>query len=540
MICAWLDWRNGLIASLPQDILLGIVLVPLFVWAWRTPYSLMPARISMLFLCLSFIPSIPQEFMEMPVFLIWMPVVSLLSFYFFGFREGMIWAIAFLALVVGECVWIQLHGEPSPYSGMLIVAVIIYLFLSMVAAAFQYMMETYERRMLQDFEARQAVHARMAEMQRLEISGVLAAGVAHDFNNLLVGVMGNAELALLDDAEHKPVAPFLEDILLSSRRGAELVRQLLAFSGQGGWRKQQVDLNGLIGEVRSLVGASVCRRADVKFTLAAGLPAVEVDPTQLQQVVINLLVNGADAIPSGRSGRIEVQTSHADYPWSFFAHFPIQHIEAGGHFVVVEVRDNGTGIPDGLMNRIFEPFFSSKEHGSGLGLAAVAGVMRTAGGAVEVISQQGEGTCFRLYFPALMQATRIETGIGGGDTGSMRGLILLVDDEPVVRQVARRMLERAGLSVLEAVDGQQALQMLAQQEQRISLVLLDFSMPGMNGYQVFRLIRRDYPALPVVVSSGYGEIDEIMQLRQQGALFAQKPYGASDLLAVVATGLKTG
>lgn len=139
----------------------------------------------MLVLCLSFIPSIPHELLTMPIFLMWLPVISLLSFYFFGFREGTVWAVAFLLMVMGECVLLQLYGEKTPYTEMLVIAMIIYLFLSMVAAAFQYMIETYERRMLQYFEARQAVYARMAEIQRLEISGVLAAGVAHDFNKAL-------------------------------------------------------------------------------------------------------------------------------------------------------------------------------------------------------------------------------------------------------------------------------------------------------------------------------------------------------------------
>lgn len=350
--------------------------------------------------------------------------------------------------------------------------------------------------------------------------------------------MGNAELALLDDAEHKPVAPFLDAILLSSRRGAELVRQLLAFSGQGGWRKQQLDINALVEEVRSLVGASVSRRAALEMRLAADLPAVEVDPTQLQQVVINLLVNAADAICSKRSGRIEVVTSHGDYPLSFFMNFPIQHVESDGHFVVIDVRDNGTGIADGVIEKIFEPFYTTKDHGSGLGLAAVAGVLRTAGGAVRVDSEPGQGSCFQLYFPSVAAISPEMPGQMYPGSMSISGTVLLVDDESMVRRVARHMLERAGLVVLEADSGPEALKILHRQGVHISLVLLDFVMPGMNGYEVFHCIRRDFPELPVVVSSGYGEVEEIIQMRELGALFAQKPYSSADLLATVAARLR--
>ncbi|MDQ6992037.1 MAG: response regulator [Mariprofundus sp.] len=534
LICAWLDWHSGLMTSLPQDFLMIVALVPLFFWARASTDATAPARIGLLLFMLSFIPSIPQELVVMPSFLLWLPVGSLLCFYFFGCREGFLWSCFFLILVVGECLWLLASGVQTPFIDMLANAVVIYLFMMLVATAFQYLIEHYERKITEYAQKQTLMYDKMAVMQRQESAGVLAAGVAHDFNNLLVGVMGNAELALLDEAKNKPVTTYLDGILLSSKRGAELVRQLLAFSGKGGWRRQAVEVNSLVEEVQRMLGAAVADKAKLQLNLAEVMPLIEVDPTQLQQLLVNLLVNASDAIDPQVAGEIQISTRVASYQSSFFDHCPIHNVDKDGQFVVLEVSDNGCGMTRAVQSEVFEPFYSTKEQGSGLGLAAVAGVMRSAGGAVSVSTVIGQGSCFQLFFPVAPLAVVNGTVQVASENFQLSGMVLVVDDEPMVREVAGQILEKAGLSVLVAAGGQQALTILEQHAEQITLLLLDYSMLGMNGYEVFVRVREKYPGIPVIISSGYSEELEIEKMTSQGAIFVQKPYRYGDLLAVLA------
>jgi len=272
------------------------------------------------------------------------------------------------------------------------------------------------------------------------------------------------------------------------------------------------------------------------FDLEEQLPAIEVDPTQLQQVLVNLLVNAIDAVESVESGEICVSSRHIGWKHVVLSDYVINHIEGRGPFVQLEVRDNGCGICGVHLERIFEPFYTTKSHGSGLGLAAVAGVMRAASGAVHLSSTVAGGTCFQLLFSAAVAAPASEAVVEEeGASGMLHagGVILLVDDEATVRSVARRMLEKSGLQVIEAANGVDALALLEQHGETVSLVLLDFTMPGMNGYELFLLIRRRLPELPVVVSSGYGEVEEIVRMQQQGVAFVQKPFRYELLMAVI-------
>ncbi len=214
----------------------------------------------MLVFTLSFIPSVPNELIQMPVFLLWLPAVSLLSFYFFGFREGLVWAAGFLTLILAESVWV-ISGVPHlQFESMLVMAIIIYLFLSATAAAFQYLLESYEQKLLLESEERHLVNERMAEMQKLETIGVLAGGIAHDFNNLLVGVLGNAELAMLDAPRDGKEQYHLAQIVKSAQRGADLVRQMLTYSGQGQVSMGQQNFNDLLLDVSELLATVVGKR----------------------------------------------------------------------------------------------------------------------------------------------------------------------------------------------------------------------------------------------------------------------------------------
>ncbi len=397
-INAVLDWHSGLTASIPQDLMLGAVLIPLFIWAWRQDDPTTPARIGMLLFCISFIPSIPDELRRMPIFLLWLPVIPMLAFYFFGFREGVIWAIGFAMLVSLEVLWLLSHGA-APYSTpMLIPAGIIYLFICGAVAAFQYLIEAYEKQRIHDAMIREQVHRQMTEIQQLETIGVLAGGIAHDFNNLLVGVMGNAELAMLDTPKQSLIHPYLEQIFKSARRGADLVSQLLAYSGQGNIAIARINLNRLADEVSNLLATLITQRATLHSNLTPDLPDIEGDHNQISQVIMNLLTNAAEAIPQ-KQGEIHLSSGVQELKQSDLRGMFAGKETAPGQFAFLRVEDNGSGMDEAIQNRIFDPFFTTKEAGTGLGLAALQGIVRIHHGALHLHSEPGRGSTFTVYFP---------------------------------------------------------------------------------------------------------------------------------------------
>ncbi|MBI3792756.1 MAG: PAS domain-containing protein, partial [Gemmatimonadetes bacterium] len=302
-------------------------------------------------------------------------------------------------------------------------------------------------------EERQELERSMAQAQKLESLGVLAGGIAHDFNNLLVGILGNAELALGEIAEGSEASELVQQIEHAATRAADLTRQMLAYAGRARFVVEPLDVNRMIADVSDLVSAAISKKATLQFDFADGLPLVEADPTQVRQVLMNLLVNASDALGE-RPGTITVKTRPVHASRSLLRTFVLGGDLPEGEYIRLVVRDTGVGMDRATMARVFEPFFSTKFAGRGLGLAAVLGIMRAHKGAIGLDSKRGEGTTFTLLFPASGKA-RTEAYIMPRRTPPSAlavggGTILVVDDDETVREVAHQILKRAGFRVLRA------------------------------------------------------------------------------------------
>jgi PAS domain S-box-containing protein len=368
--------------------------------------------------------------------------------------------------------------------------------------------------------------------QKLESIGILAGGVAHDFNNLLVGIIGGLSYTLEVLPENHDLRPILENAFRSGERAADLIRQMLAYSGKGKLQIENVDLAQNLRATWELIQASLARSVDLKVVIPPDLPPIFTDPAQLQQILMNLILNASESIPAERQGVIVVRAgvervSSQRATWSGDL--------APGDYIVLEVHDNGKGIEPALLNKIFDPFFTTKFTGRGLGLAAVLGIIRTNKGSVDVTSTPGTGTTFRVLLPAGTPLAESRGGALRGPRAAVRkGRILLVDDEAIVRETGKAVLEHLGHSVDVAASGRQALDLLSAGRQ-FSLVLLDLSMPGMDGKQTLHALRRTHPNLPVVICSGYADSD-VRNRFEPGAVngFLQKPFHFQSLSGKVA------
>ncbi len=363
--------------------------------------------------------------------------------------------------------------------------------------------------------------ARMERTQRLESLGVLAGGVAHDFNNILMGVLGNAELALLDLEEGSGEAEAVRAIRASAQRAAEICQQMLVFSGRASASRRRIELGSLIEEFAPLLESGLAKSALLIFEIEQQLPAVMGDSTYVRQLLIHLVRNASDALEDP-GGQILVKSSACELDEASLAR--LDHAEglASGAYVCLEVRDDGEGIREDVRPRIFEPFFTTRFAGRGLGLPAVLGIVRALRAGLEVASQPGEGTTVRVYFP---RANEERSTQGDIDDTLAQATVLLVDDEPAVRSVGRRMLERCGVgNPLIASSGGAALELLDGGEE-VDLVVLDLQMPGMSGEEVWWALRERSKSLPVLLSSGFGEGELPAELAADPcAAFLQKPY----------------
>ena len=318
------------------------------------------------------------------------------------------------------------------------------------------------------------------EGQKFETIGTLAAGVAHDFNNLLTSIMGNTSLVLGTLPGDSPFRDQLEDVLKSSQRAADLTRQLLAYSGKGRHFLQKLDLSAVVERTRSLIEATVGKKVSLEVRLARSLPRIDADANQLQQVILNLVSNAAEAIGE-ESGVIRIRTG----------------VDAN-HMVYLEVRDTGCGMDTETRSRIFDPFFTTKFTGRGLGLAAVSGIARGHRATLQVTSSPGQGSTFRISFPAGEEIVA-EPPARANDDLSGTGTILVVDDEDVIQRIARVTLEMRGYRVLLAGDGMEAIRAI-RENPGIALVLLDLTMPVMGGAEAVDEILAINPAIQVLVS----------------------------------------
>ncbi len=381
-------------------------------------------------------------------------------------------------------------------------------------------------------EERRKIEAQMQHAQKLESLGVLAGGIAHDFNNLLVSILGNAGLALMQLAAEAPACETVRAIETAAVRSAELTKQLLAYSGRGKFLIQPLDLSQVVGEMGHLLGVTIPKKVAFRTRLMPSLPAIEADAAQIQQVVMNLITNAAEAI-GDRAGDIVVSTGTVDADRAYLSDAFLDDHLPPGRYVYLEVTDSGCGMDKETQAKIFDPFFTTKFTGRGLGLAAVLGIVRGHRGTVRVCSEPGHGTAFKVLLPASERPVPKTLGKRAPSrTGS--GTVLIVDDEPGVREVATRMLEFAGFTVLTAKDGASGIETFRSHAGRISAVLLDMTMPDSSGEDVFREIRQIRPDAKVIVSTGYNEQETMNLFRGKGlAGYIQKPYEPSKLIDTV-------
>jgi len=354
--------------------------------------------------------------------------------------------------------------------------------------------------------------------QRLESIGLLAAGIAHDFNNLLTGIIGNAQLLQQVMSVHED-REMAESIVQAGERAAELTRQLLAYSGKAIIQMQSIDLSSFIRESEGLIRASIPKGLKLELRLDPA-PPVTADPNQIRQALFNLTLNSVEAIESDCQGSVTIETGAEHIDGGQFDVMSDQ--PASGHFGWFEVRDTGCGMDQATVSNIFEPFFTTRFLGRGLGLAAVAGIVRSHRGFLRVTSSPGNGSAFRLFFPAAAE-------IAGADSS-----VLVVDDEAIVRQIVRVSLERSGRRVLVAESGEAAVEILQRPDSRVGIVVLDWKMPLMDGSETLARLRDIRPDLKVIISSGFAQTEAEDHFRAAGITgYLQKPYKMSELITVV-------
>jgi two-component system cell cycle sensor histidine kinase/response regulator CckA len=377
---------------------------------------------------------------------------------------------------------------------------------------------------------RQGLEARMQQTQKLESLGVLAGGIAHDFNNILMAILGHADLA---DNRLSPVSPARENLLeieRAARRAADLCRQMLAYSGKGRFVIRHLDINEVITEMEDMLQVSITKKSTLRLRLTKDIPSVEADLAQLRQVIMNLVINASEAIGE-HGGVITVCTGLMQCDRSYLAATFVDEQLPEGQYVFLEVSDDGAGMDELTRGRIFEPFFTTKFTGRGLGLSAVLGIVRGHKGAIKVYSEPGKGTTIKVLFPASSAPAQPLQGQAPTERqwrGS--GTVLMADDEETVRKVGGQMLAHLGFKAILAGDGQQALSAFLVHKESIVCVIVDLTMPALDGEETFREIHRIDPRIPVILSSGYNEQEAVQRFVGKGlAGFLQKPYQLSQL-----------
>jgi len=390
-----------------------------------------------------------------------------------------------------------------------------------------------------DIDERRRLEEQLRHTAKLESLGILAGGIAHDFNNLLSGVLGNASQALEVFAPRNPAdRALLEGIVAAAERAAHLTRQMLAYSGKGAFEVRAIDLSELVRGISALVQSSVPGNVHLRLELRDRLPPIEADPGQIQQVVMNLIINGAEAVPEGASGSVIVSTAMQNVDEEYSAGFDPTYSLKPGPYVALEVHDNGIGMTEELKRRIFDPFFTTKVQGRGLGLSSVLGIVRGHHGALRVYSQAGDGTTFKVLFPAKAGSVEPAAPRQNVTPSARAGQVLVIDDEDLVSNAMRSILERRGFTVTLAQDGVAGVERFRVNPAGISLVILDLTMPKQSGEETLRQLRAIRHDIPVILSSGYSEVEATRRFVGKGlASFLQKPFTMVQLLGAVEAAL---
>jgi len=367
--------------------------------------------------------------------------------------------------------------------------------------------------------------------QKLEGLGVLAGGIAHDFNNLLVGILGSADLALADLPDDNPAHKHIVQVLDASKRASDLTQQMLAYSGRGAFILRQLDLNQVVRETMPLVKASISKKTRIRLLLDENIPPINADATQMNQIAMNLFINASEALED-RPGDVTIRTG-----------IETRQETASGEnestesvdYVFLEVADTGIGMDAETRDRIFDPFYSTKFTGRGLGLAAVTGIVKGHHGTISLKSAPNEGSVFRVLLPRAQVEVDTQperkTTHAADEPWSVEGSILVVDDEPSVREFIRRALEHHGFDVITADGGRQATELFEQHWKEIYAVVLDMTMPDMGGFEVYQTLQHIDADVRVLLASGYSEQDATSQFEPKNlAGFIQKPFTTTELL----------
>ena len=391
---------------------------------------------------------------------------------------------------------------------------------------------------LSEAKRRREFDARLQQTQRLESLGIMAGGVAHDFNNLLTPILGDATLALSDVPADSPLRPHLERIQRTARRAAELTRQMLAYAGADEIESEPVVLPSLVHDMSRLLETVVSAKTVLEYDLSPDTPPVLGDPGQLTQVVMNLLTNAAEALEDS-DGRIVVRTRTLDLEHEKTVAYPESPLPAG-RYVALEVEDTGCGMTPETVRRIFDPFFTTKFTGRGLGLAAVLGILRAHGGAIDIVSTPDLGTRFQVLFPpAEVRANRPAEDQEPQSDRTETATVLVIDDDQDSREITADCLRHAGLEVISAEDGEIGAEIFRVRSDEIHIVVLDSTMPGLSGPDTFDRIRSVQPDARIVLMSGYAKKSASETFAHKSlAGFVRKPYLPDDLVTTVRSALE--
>lgn len=367
---------------------------------------------------------------------------------------------------------------------------------------------------------REHLQAQFLQAQKMESLGLLAGGVAHDFNNLLVGVLGNAGLAREVLPAGNPAEAYLDAIEIAGQRASELANQMLSYAGRASYELKPVDLAALLQEMLALLAASIPRTVRIDLQVLSEGTIIDADATQLRQVIMNLVTNAAQAI-GNEPGLLSLAVDEAQLE--------------GRNAIMLRISDDGCGMTPEVRARLFDPFYSTKKSGRGLGLAAVLGIVRGHGGEIEVETQPGAGTSFRIRLPrSAATVLREHTPRPRLERVRSPGRVLLIDDEELVRNLGQRIIERMGLDVVEAADGQEGLQRFLAEPDSWAALVIDMTMPKLSGVEVYEAVRAKCPTVPILLSSGRPPSELPGGGTDEGLAFIAKPYRTQDFVDALA------
>jgi PAS domain S-box-containing protein len=383
-------------------------------------------------------------------------------------------------------------------------------------------------------EDRRRLEDQLRHAQKLESLGVMAGGIAHDFNNLLTGILGYCDLARREPHVGSAANDFIAEAMQGARQAADLTKQMLAYSGKGTFVVEPIVLSNLVEDMARLLQISISKKCMIRFDFERDLPAIEADAAQIRQIVMNLVINASEAI-GDRDGSITVTIAARDCERATLDGAIADPELPAGRYVVLEVADTGAGMSPETHAKIFDPFFTTKFTGRGLGLSAVLGIVRGHRGGIQCVSEPGRGTTFRLFFPLAHRSVAVAPeSPRAADLWRGLGTVLVVDDEASILLMAQQMLKTMGFSVLAAPDGRSALEVFRAAIEPIVLVLLDRTMPHMDGDETLRELVRLQPDVRVVMTSGYSEQSVAGLAESPGfAGFLQKPYRFDELRSAV-------